>query len=225
MVISLMVGCRRTWAKTGIVRMEIGSVQLVMLMINYASVERLGWRRRRSWICDTERNTANLCKIVDKAQISIDGHGNRPVARMRSPSSTERGPHSEWGSLISMSSAVSWSISGREPTEQISIFLASVFRAILSLQSSSLHPEQQCRGHLDILTSPMAQSISGLCLQSQECPSIIFCLPRLVTAKVVRSECFLWRSMRLTTSVIEPASLGDRSPHCTLESVGLTLLG
>ena len=155
--------------------------------------------------------SANLCEIVNEARISIDGHGNRPVARMRSPSSMERGLHSEWGSSISMLSAVLWSISGREPTEQISIFLASVFRAILSSQSSSLHPEQQRGGHLDILTSPMAQSISGLCLWSQECPSIIFCLPRLVTAKVVRSKCFLWRSMRLTTSVIEPASLGDPS--------------
>ena len=56
MVISLMVGCRRTWAKTGIVWTEKGSVQLVMLMINYVSAERLGRRRRRSWICDTERN-------------------------------------------------------------------------------------------------------------------------------------------------------------------------
>ena len=57
MVISLMVGCWRTRAETGIVRTEKGSVRLVMLMINYASVERLGWRRRRSWICDMERNT------------------------------------------------------------------------------------------------------------------------------------------------------------------------
>ena len=57
MVISLMVGCRRTQAETGIVRTEIGSVQLVMLMINYASAERLGQRQRQSWICDMERNT------------------------------------------------------------------------------------------------------------------------------------------------------------------------
>ena len=57
MVISLMVGCRRTQAETGIVQMEIGSIRLVMLMINYASAERLGWRWRWSWICDTERNS------------------------------------------------------------------------------------------------------------------------------------------------------------------------
>ena len=56
MVISLMVGCWRTRAETGIVRTEIGSVRLVMLMINYASVERLGRRQRQSWICDMECN-------------------------------------------------------------------------------------------------------------------------------------------------------------------------
>ena len=56
MVILVMVGCWRTWAKTGIVRMEKGSIRLVMLMINYASVKHLGWRQRWSWICDTECN-------------------------------------------------------------------------------------------------------------------------------------------------------------------------
>ena len=57
MVISLMVGCQRTRAEMGIVRTEKGSIQLVMLMINYASAERLGRRWRQSWICDMERNT------------------------------------------------------------------------------------------------------------------------------------------------------------------------
>ena len=52
-----MVRCWRTRAETGIIQTEIGSVRLVMLMINYASAERLGWRWRRSWICDTERNS------------------------------------------------------------------------------------------------------------------------------------------------------------------------
>ena len=56
MVISLMVGCWRTRAETGIVQTEKGSIRLVMLMINYASVERLGRRQRQSWICDMERN-------------------------------------------------------------------------------------------------------------------------------------------------------------------------
>ena len=48
MMISLMVGCWRTWAETGIVQTEIGSVQLVMLMINYASAKCLGQRQRQS---------------------------------------------------------------------------------------------------------------------------------------------------------------------------------
>ena len=60
MVISLMVGCWRTRAETGIVRTEKGSVRLVMLMINYASEERLGRRQRQSWICDTEHNTSGV---------------------------------------------------------------------------------------------------------------------------------------------------------------------
>ena len=60
MVISLMVGCRRTRAEMGIVWTEKGSVRLVMLMINYASAERLRRRQRRSWICDMERNISDL---------------------------------------------------------------------------------------------------------------------------------------------------------------------
>ena len=65
-VILLMVGCWRTWAETGIVQMEKGSIQLVMLMINYASVECLGQRWRRSWICDTECN-----KMKDKPSAHV----------------------------------------------------------------------------------------------------------------------------------------------------------
>ena len=61
MVISLMVGCWRTRAEMGIVQTEKGSVRLVMLMINYASVECLGQRWRWSWICDTERNNGPYC--------------------------------------------------------------------------------------------------------------------------------------------------------------------
>ena len=64
MVISLIVGCWRTQAKTGIVRTEKGSVRLVMLMINYASAEHLGQRRKRSWICDTERNKGGVLNML-----------------------------------------------------------------------------------------------------------------------------------------------------------------
>ena len=69
MVISLMVGCRRTRAEMGIVRMEKGSVWLVMLMINYASAECLRRRRRQSWICDMEHNTG---RVVSKILIWSD---------------------------------------------------------------------------------------------------------------------------------------------------------
>ena len=78
MVISLMVGCQRTRAKMGIVRTEKGSVRLVMLMINYASAERLGQRQRRSWICDTERNSTPLLRLsprscgMDKKHVMCD---------------------------------------------------------------------------------------------------------------------------------------------------------
>ena len=63
MVILLMVGCRRTRAKMGIVRTEKGSIRLVMLMINYASAEHLRQRQRQSWICDMERNSTPLLRL------------------------------------------------------------------------------------------------------------------------------------------------------------------
>ena len=47
----------------GIVRTEKGSIRLVMLMIDYASVERLRRRRSWSWICDTECNR-NIQRLV-----------------------------------------------------------------------------------------------------------------------------------------------------------------
>ena len=78
MVILVMVGCWRTRAETGIVQTEKGSVRLVMLMINYVSVERLGWRRRRSWICDMERNSTPLLRLspqscgMDKKHVMRD---------------------------------------------------------------------------------------------------------------------------------------------------------
>src|SRR5277367_1525506 len=96
--------------------------------------------------------------------------------------------HSSGGSS---GSSESWWNSGAGPLEQVSFLRSLALRVIRSCLTSSLHPEQQRGGHRDILTSPVAQSISGLCLRSQECPKISFCLPRLVTAKVVRSEWFL----------------------------------
>ena len=112
--------------------------------------------------------SASLCKMVDEAQIqiSIEGGGIRPVARIRSPSSMERGSSSESTSATSESSSESWFTSGVGPQEQVSILLTSAFQVIHSRRSSSLHSEQHLRGHLDILTSPLFQSISRLCFRS-----------------------------------------------------------
>ena len=100
----------------------------------------------------------------------------------------EMGSSSNLVASILESSSELWLTSGTGPVEQMSILLASAFQVILSCWSSFLHLEQHQGGHLDILTSPLFQSISRLCFQSQECPSINFCLPRLVMQKVVHSE-------------------------------------
>ena len=115
--------------------------------------------------------SASLCEMVEEALISMEGWGSSPVASIRSPSSTEMVSSS--GSVSSESSE-SWLITGMGPVEQTSILLASAFLIILSWQSLSQHPEQQRGGHLDILTSPLTQSISGLWFRSHECPSKIF---------------------------------------------------
>src|ERR1700761_1153784 len=117
----------------------------------------------------------------------MDEMGNKPVARIRSPSSAETDSSSRSALSLELSSE-SWSTSGKGPMEHASILLVSAFRVICSWQSSSRHPEQQRGGHRDIWTFPVSQSISGLCLRNQECPSINFCLPKPVTQKVVRSE-------------------------------------
>ena len=115
----------------------------------------------------------------------------RPVEKIRSPSLMETGSSS--GSVMSgpESSSESWSTSGKGPNRHTSILLDLALQIICSWQSSSQQPEQLPRGHRVIWTFPMLQSISGLCLRNQECPSINFCLPRLVTQKVVCSEWFL----------------------------------
>ena len=97
-----------------------------------------------------------------------------------------------------------WSILGMGPAVQVLFCWLSTFWATCCWWTSSLHPGQHCGGYLDILTSLVIQSISGLCLQSQECPRINFCLPKLL----VLSKWFLEWRIKLTTSIIEPASLG-----------------
>ena len=85
-----MVGCRRTWAETGIVRTEKGSIRLVMLMINYVSAECLGWRRRRSWICDTERNSTPLLRLSPQSCGMDKKHVMRDLVRERTENPINR---------------------------------------------------------------------------------------------------------------------------------------
>lgn len=127
--------------------------------------------------------SASLCEIVDEA-LTFTSEG-RVVARRRSPSSM-RGV-----SELSPSGSESWSILGEGPIVQVSFLLISAFLAERSCWTSSRQPSQHQGGHLDILTSPVAQSISGLCFRNQVCPRIIFCFPRFETAKRVLSEWFL----------------------------------
>src|SRR5882724_4603432 len=63
-------------------------------------------------------------------------------------------------------------------------------------------------GHLIIEISPMRQSISGLCSMSHVCPRIIVVWPIPVTWNVAHLEWSLYWTIRSTTSVICPASLG-----------------
>ena len=115
----------------------------------------------------------------------MDEVGIRPVEKIRSPSLMETGSSS--GSVMSgpESSSESWSTSGKGPNKHASILLDSALRIIRSWWSSSRQPEQLPGGHRVIWTFPMLQSISGLCLCNQECPSINFCLPRLVTQVLI----------------------------------------
>ena len=63
---------------------------------------------------------------MDEAQISIDGVENKPVARIRSPSSMETDSSSR-SALSSELSSESWSTSGKGPMEHALILLVSAF--------------------------------------------------------------------------------------------------
>ena len=68
---------------------------------------------------------------MDEARISMDEVGNKPVARIRSPSSTETDSSSRLA-LSSELSSESWSTSGKGPVEHASILLVSAFQIIRS---------------------------------------------------------------------------------------------
>ena len=128
--------------------------------------------------------SASHWEMVEDALISAEeGRGNRPVAKMQSPSSREMSELSWLEELEEL-----WSILGMGPAVQVSFCQLSAFWATCYWWTLSLHPRQHCGGQLDILTSLVIQLISELCFQSQECPKINFCLPKLETAKVVLSK-------------------------------------
>ena len=73
---------------------------------------------------------------MDEAQISMDGVENKPVARIRSPSSMETDSSSRSALSLELSSE-SWSTSGKGPMEHASILLVSAFH---NGQRKSFHP-------------------------------------------------------------------------------------
>ena len=171
--------------------------------------------------------SASRWEMVEDALISAEeGRGNRPVAKMWSLSSRDSGGTFELSWSEELEELKLWSISGMGPAVQMFFCWLSAFWATRCWQTLSLHPGQHQGGHLDILTSPVIQLISGLCFRSQEYPKINFCLPKPETAKVVLSEWFLQQRIKLTTSVIEPALL--RVPSTLYTGIGresLTRLG
>jgi hypothetical protein len=128
--------------------------------------------------------------------------GSNPIAHTRSPSSKSKGKSEIGGS----SSEVSSDGSGNGPVRQALMPTSSFLELRLSVRSSFLHPTQHLGRHRVISTFPVLQSISGLCSLSQVIPSIIFCLPRLVTENKARSECLSYRMINSTTSKILLAS-------------------
>src|SRR5258706_11847555 len=90
------------------------------------------------------------------------------------------------------------------------------YTASLGLSGSSrfsTHPLQPV-GQWVIETFWAVQSTSGLWCDSQGCPMITDCHPRLVTANCALSECCLKHRRVWTSSVMEPCSLAEPSTLC-----------
>src|SRR5258705_1406059 len=77
----------------------------------------------------------------------------------------------------------------------------------------STHPLQPV-GQQVIKTFWVVQSTSGLWCNSQGCPMITDCHPRLVTANCALSKCHLKHRRVWTSSVMEPCSLVEPSTLC-----------
>src|SRR5260370_33770518 len=69
-------------------------------------------------------------------------------------------------------------------------------------------------GQWVIKTFGAVQSTSGLWCDSQGCPMITDCCPRLVTANCALSECCLKHRRVWTSSMMEPCSLAEPSTLC-----------
>src|SRR5258708_8638912 len=82
-----------------------------------------------------------------------------------------------------------------------------------SSSSFSTHPLQPV-GQQVIETFWVVQSTSRLWCNSQGCPMITDCHPRLVTANCALSECHLKCRRAWTSSVMEPCSLAEPSTLC-----------
>ena len=133
--------------------------------------------------------------------------GSSPVAHTQSPSSKSN----RRSEVCSSSSVASSNEVGKGPVRQALMLASSFFEFCLSFQISSLHPIQHLGRHRVISTLPVLQSISGLCSLSQVIPSIMFCLPRLVTENSACSECFSYWMINSTTSDMLPASFAVKT--------------
>ena len=108
--------------------------------------------------------SASLWKMVEVARTS-SRVPCRVVTKIRLPSSNSGG--------VSPSSSSS-TRAGSPPSEQREMCRASSLCSFHSVQISSRQPEQQLPEQRDIFTSPVLQSMSGLCFCNQEWPMITF---------------------------------------------------
>ena len=108
--------------------------------------------------------SASLWEMVEVAQTS-SGVLCRVVMKIWLPSSNSEG--------VSSSSSSS-TRAGGPPSEQQEMCWASSLCSFRSVRISSRQPEQQLLDQRDIFTSPVTQSMSGLCFCNQEWPMITF---------------------------------------------------
>ena len=112
--------------------------------------------------------SASLWEMVeDQLEVARTSSGVlcRVVTKIRSPSSNSGG--------VSSSSSSSTRV-GSLPSEQREMCQAFSLCSFRSVRILSRQPEQQLPEQQDIFTSPVLQSMSGLCFCNQEWPMITF---------------------------------------------------